>query len=72
VLLIHFDTLERVTRKLMEMVLRIEQNGSYPGAKQFIKEYSVMPVEITAIMKKTETLPVKIKANITGKKTQSE
>lgn len=72
VLLINFDKLKRDIRKLMEMVLRIQQNGSYSGAKQLIKEYSVMPQELTTILKKTETIPVNMKAKTTRQKTQSE
>jgi hypothetical protein len=67
-LLIDFDRLEREIRKLMDMVLRIEQSGNYPSAEQFIKKYSVIPQELKMILKKTESIPVEIKIKTTREK----
>lgn len=72
VLLINFDKLKREIKKLMETVLRIEQSGSYSGAKQLVKEFSVMPQELTTVIKKADAIPVEIKPKITRQKTQSE
>ncbi|MCK4944513.1 MAG: hypothetical protein KAS65_13100, partial [Candidatus Aminicenantes bacterium] len=69
-LLINFDRLKREIRKLMDMVLRIEQSGSYSSAKQFIKNYSVIPQELKQILKKMESIPVKIKIKTTREKSQ--
>ncbi len=69
-LLINFDRLKREIRKLMDMVLRIEQSGNYPSAKQFIKNYSVIPQELKQILKKMENIPVEIKIKTTREKNQ--
>jgi hypothetical protein len=69
-LLINFDRLKREIRKLMDMVLRIEQSGNYPSAKQFIKNYSVIPQELKQILKKMESIPVEIKIKTTREKNQ--
>ncbi len=69
-LLINFDRLKREIRKLMDMVLRIEQSGNYPSAKQFIKNYSVTPQELKQILKKMESIPVEIKIKTTREKNQ--
>jgi len=69
-LLINFDRLKREIRKLMDMVLRIEQSGNYPSAKQFIKNYSVIPQELKHILIKMESIPVEIKIKTIREKNQ--
>lgn len=69
-LLINFDRLKREIRKLMDMVLRIEQSGNYPSAEQFIKNHSVTPQELKQILKKMENIPVEIKIKTIREKNQ--
>lgn len=69
-LLINFDRLKREIRKCMDMVLTIEQSGNYPGAKKFIKNYSVIPQELKQILNKMEGIPVEIKIKTFREKSQ--
>ncbi|MCK4836377.1 MAG: hypothetical protein KAT17_07060 [Candidatus Aminicenantes bacterium] len=61
-LFIDFDKLKENLKKLMTMVLKIQQNGNYMGAQQLIKEFAEVPEALKRIIKKMENLPVGINA----------